>query len=88
MTLSSELRFECSLTLSRAHGVKNLSLSHSVAVGAHIGAKKLIVAPSVRITINMGVSSTLGCNVLRLNIVISWHVAGSMTNILCLSLGI
>ena len=88
MKLSSGLRFECSWTLSRAHGVKNLAISHSVAVGAHIDIEKLIVAPSVRITINMGVSNTLGCNVLRLNMVISWYVAAYMTNILCLSLGI
>ena len=59
-----------------------------MAVGAHIGAEKLIVAPSVRIAINMGVSNTLGCNVLCLNMVISCHVVGCMTNILCLSLGI
>ena len=59
-----------------------------MAIGAHISAEKLIVAPSVRIAINMGVSNTLGCNVLRLNMVISWHVASCMTDILCLSLGI
>ena len=59
-----------------------------MAVGAHIDAEKLIVAPSVRIAINMGVSNTLGSNVLRLTMVISWHVAGYMTDILCLSLGI
>ena len=78
----------CSWTLWRAHGVKNISISHSVAVTAHIDAEKLIVAPIVRIAINMGVSNTLGCNVLRWNMVISWHVAGYVTDILCFSLGI
>ena len=57
-------------------------------IGAHICAEKLSVVLSVLIDINMGVSNTLGCNVLCLNMVISWHVAGCMTDILCLSLGI
>ena len=59
-----------------------------MAVGAQISAEKLIVSPSVQIAINMGVSYTLGCNVLCLNMVISWHVVGCMTDILCRSLGI
>ena len=37
----------CSGTLWRGHGVKNVAISHSVVVGAHIGAEKLIVAPNV-----------------------------------------
>ena len=57
-------------------------------IGAHIYAEKLSIALSVLIAINMGVSNTLGCNVLCWNMVISWHVAGCMTDILCLSLGI
>ena len=88
ITSSSELRFGCSWTLWKAHVVKNLAISHSVEIGAHICAEKLSVSLSVLIAINMGVSNTLGCNVLCLNMVISWHVAGCVTNILCLSLGI
>ena len=57
-------------------------------IDSHIGAKKLSVALSGLIAINMGVSNTLGCNVLCWNMVISWHVAGYVTDILCLSLGI
>ena len=59
-----------------------------MAVGAHIGAEKLIVAPSVRIAINVGVSNTLGCNVLCLNMVSSWHAVGYMADMICLSLEI
>ena len=59
-----------------------------MAVGADISAEKLIVAPSVQIAINMGVSNSLGCNVLCLNMVISLHAAGCVIDILCLSLGI
>ena len=59
-----------------------------MALGAHIGAENLIVEPSVRIAINMGVSNTLDCNVLCLNMVIFWHAAGYMTDMLCLGLGI
>ena len=57
-------------------------------IGAHIYAEKLSVALTVLTAINMGVLNTLGCNVLCLNMVISWHVAGCMTDILYLSLGI
>ena len=65
-----------------------------MVVGAHIGAEKLIVAPNVQIYVNMGVSNTLGCNVLCLNMVISWLAAGCMSQpgnmnygITCLSNG-
>ena len=34
-------------------------------IGAHICAEKLSVTLSVLISINMGVSNTLGCNVLK-----------------------
>ena len=57
-------------------------------INSNMSAEKLSVVLSVLIAINMGVSNTLGCNVLCLNKVISWHVAGCMTDILCLSLGI
>ena len=60
ITSSSELRFGCSWTLWKSHGVKNLSIIHSVEIGAHICAEKLSVALSVLIAINMGVSNTLG----------------------------
>ena len=57
-------------------------------IGSHICVEKLSVLISVLIAINMGVSNTLGCNVLCLNMAISWQVAGCMTDILCPSLGI
>ena len=41
ITFPSELRFGCSWTLWKVHGVHNLAISHSVEIGAHICAGKL-----------------------------------------------